>query len=1025
MGITLESAAREGVPVPLHPGRAVAQAPVCFAILTHGALGYTVRCLDTLARTVPFRHNVFVIDNASPDGTVEWLRSRREKNLHAFASTKNLGVAGGRNALLDSIAPHLPEDGFVVFLDNDLEFTPGWTTPFLDVFERFPQAGVAGVAGQDILVHEKGRELLPAAKRTMPVDVVSGGFACWVRARAVADVGRFDPRTGPFWHEDDDYCVRALAAGWDVFAVPEARVLHHEHQSGHALPGLADGGSLENQAYLAQKWRDAGWIDDEGWVVQRSGRFYLPPQQRSRLATRPVGRLELGSACWDVERLCCADDPSLEAAMRPISVSPVHRALVSLRLEQAQGDAVRTEALRACERVFDRESAGAQALSQLAPDVPARESTSLSVGLSKICDADDWEDDAWWDIARELQAPAPAFRDFTQRHRATWEATQIAAGLARQGCLHASAVGLSVGAGIEPLLWWLPERVRLLVAVDLYDPNAEEEYGVPQDLLKDPAAHAPRPFPKERLRVLSMDARLLEFGDATFDFVYCAAALHDFGDAHQSAIALAEMARVVKPGGVVALSTDVVVDGRPHDVAFKPAELAGEMFAGTGLHLIEPFDSSISPRTLEGWVAGDVERTPHFLVPSGNAIVSSAVVFARKEVRSPKAAAEPRVATAVTVGIDARTLYLSSSASRGIGHYTAHHLRALSQLRPEWRFLCLGDRTPGRALRGLLELSNVDFAPLGASESRKVDLLHVPDPMNLSRGFDAPMRMFAGLRTSVTFHDLTPLRCYWQAWPREDRATYLARLDQLRTSSAVLTNSEYTRTDLIAALRMPGSRVHTILAGLNKDAGTAEPSVEEIAAVRARLGLDGPFFLHVGALDAHKNFAGVLNVFHEVAATTPGCRLVVAGPVDGNMIGAAKTCEREGIEGVVFAGFLPRTELEALYASATALLFLSFYEGFGFPALEAMARGCPVITSNTSSLPEVVGDAGLQFHPDDEEGTARAMVELMSRPELCRELGARGVERAVAFTWERTAQRTLDVWEAVLAAPLDPSSESV
>ena len=89
-----------------------------------------------------------------------------------------------------------------------------------------------------------------------------------------------------------------------------------------------------------------------------------------------------------------------------------------------------------------------------------------------------------------------------------------------------------------------------------------------------------------------------------------------------------------------------------------------------------------------------------------------------------------------------------------------------------------------------------------------------------------------------------------------------------------------------------------------------------------------------------------------------GFEVVVAGPEDGNMRGFVQACERERIDGVVFAGFVPRAELEALYANATALVFLSFYEGFGFPALEAMARGCPAITSNSTSRSLTVRASG-------------------------------------------------------------------
>lgn len=994
-------------PVPLHTGRPVTSAKVFFAILTHDCLAYTKRCLDTLARTVPFAHEVFVVDNASSDTTLEWLRSGRAPNVHAFSSPVNLGVAGGRNALLDLVTPHLPDDGFVVFLDNDLEFTPGWTEPFVAMFEAFPEAGVAGVVGHEILVGAEARELLPSPLETRPVDVVSGGFACWVRARAAVDIGAFDVRTGSFWHEDDDYCIRALAAGWEVFAVPEARVIHHEHQSGVALPGLDAGGSPENQRYLVAKWRDAGWVDAAGWVIHPGERFYLSPEKRAAMVAevgRPVERAELGRALWDLDRLRSAPDPAAEIEARPVALSPVLRALLAHRPDAR------------CERALAEQSNGARLRRRLGPELEVREA-GASPALNKLCDAEDWEDDAWLATARSVMGTVQ-HRDFTARHRSVWETTQIAVGLERLGMLRGDATALSVGAGVESMMWWLPERVRMLVATDLYDPHAERGYGVPQNLPKDPARHAPRPFASDRLRVLPMDARLLEFPDATFDFAYSIAGLHDFGGPQDGAKALFEMARVVKPGGVVAVSTDVVVDGRQAERAFAPSELAGELFEGTGLELIEPLDTRLAATTLEGWAPGDAEVRPHFATRAGNAVVTSAVIFLRRTTARPPTLSTPRAKAIRTVGIDARNLYYSNSISRGIGHYTVHHVEALARLRPDWHFLCYGDRRPCRGMRSVLALPNVEFRNLADRVQGEVDLLHVPDPMNMSRGFDAPLRVFSEPCTTVTFHDLIPLRCYWQSWPVEDRAAYLGRLEQLRGPCTVLTNSEYTREDLLRALRLPAERVHAVLAGLNRDAGAVEATPEEIARLSERLGIRHPFFLHVGAMDLHKNFAGVVRAFRIAAAAMP-CQLVVAGPDDGNMRGFVQACEREGIDDVVFAGFVPRAELEALYAAATALVFLSFYEGFGFPALEAMARGCPVITSSSASLPEVVGDAGLLFHPEDEQGVAGAMLELVAKPELRADLSQRGRARAVQFTWEKTARRTLEVWEAMLADQLD------
>ena len=115
--------------------------------------------------------------------------------------------------------------------------------------------------------------------------------------------------------------------------------------------------------------------------------------------------------------------------------------------------------------------------------------------------------------------------------------------------------------------------------------------------------------------------------------------------------------------------------------------------------------------------------------------------------------------------------------------------------------------------------------------------------------------------------------------------------------------------------------------------------------------------------------------------------------------------------------------MSALYFAALGLAYPSFYEGFGLPALEALAHGTPVITSNTSSLPEVVGDAALTVDPTDASAIARAMYRLVSEPRLREDLSKRGRRRAATFTWERMAQQTLSIYNSVLNQPKAASDD--
>lgn len=237
------------------------------AILTHNAMDYTKMCLSSITEFTHIDHDIFVLDNASIDDTPEWLTTRTATNMHVVTSRTNFGVPGGRNFLLFKIMQHLPDDGLIIFLDNDVEVQAGWYEPFLELFASHPQIGIAGASGHEIIIHPEWRELMASpVDLPAPVDVVSG-FCFWVRAETVDAVGLFDENLGMFWHEDDDYCIRAINLGFEVFMVPGTQIVHYGHKSGVAEAAISQGGSPENQRYLIDKWRQLGVVDSEGRII--------------------------------------------------------------------------------------------------------------------------------------------------------------------------------------------------------------------------------------------------------------------------------------------------------------------------------------------------------------------------------------------------------------------------------------------------------------------------------------------------------------------------------------------------------------------------------------------------------------------------------------------------------------------------------------------------------------------------------------------------------------------------------------
>jgi glycosyltransferase involved in cell wall biosynthesis len=233
-----------------------------------------------------------------------------------------------------------------------------------------------------------------------------------------------------------------------------------------------------------------------------------------------------------------------------------------------------------------------------------------------------------------------------------------------------------------------------------------------------------------------------------------------------------------------------------------------------------------------------------------------------------------------------------------------------------------------------------------------------------------------------------------------------------RRARRVVAVSGSTRDDLVAELGVPASKVDVVPHGV-----TAPPSPPPGAAAkaRARFGLgERPVVLSVSAKRPHKNLARLLHALGGIPAERRPL-LVLPGyptPHEEELRGLS---EELGVENdVVWPAWVSTEELEGLYAAATCLIFPSLYEGFGLPVLEAMARGVPVACARRSSLPEVAGDAALLFDPEDVQAIRASMERLLTDAELAGRLRAAGRERAALFSWERTAELTVESYRRAL-----------
>jgi glycosyltransferase involved in cell wall biosynthesis len=238
----------------------------------------------------------------------------------------------------------------------------------------------------------------------------------------------------------------------------------------------------------------------------------------------------------------------------------------------------------------------------------------------------------------------------------------------------------------------------------------------------------------------------------------------------------------------------------------------------------------------------------------------------------------------------------------------------------------------------------------------------------------------------------------------------------LRAASAVVGISRCTVDEATATYPFIAGKTHVIYPGVNPRFHRVEDAVQ-LAAVRARYSLPPRFLLYVGTIEPRKNLPVLFEAFRAATARgadVAGVKLVIAGKKGWLYDETFARLRALGLENdVLFPGFVPDDDLPALYSLAECFVFPSLYEGFGLPVAEALACGCPTISSNTSSLPEVAGDAALLAAPDDVQGWAEAIGRVCADAGLRTDLAARGPQQVRRFTWEGAAQQTRILYRGI------------
>lgn len=377
------------------------------------------------------------------------------------------------------------------------------------------------------------------------------------------------------------------------------------------------------------------------------------------------------------------------------------------------------------------------------------------------------------------------------------------------------------------------------------------------------------------------------------------------------------------------------------------------------------------------------------------------------------------------IGLDARYVY---DHFPGIGRYTMNLAYALAELERRHELVVLyNPELPNTRhnLEGLRRFPGVELVSAPAHPFTLAEQVQIPRLVHALKldVFHSPYYIKPYINipcpSIVTIHDVIGHR-FPRTLPRHARPLFgLTMWLAVQTSSRIITVSKATRDDIAYYYRRPRERIAVTPEATERRFRPQPPEV--IAAVRAKYRLPPHYVLYVGSNKPHKNLERLVRAWERVCVAPelrqwmPGVTLVIAGHYDPRYPEAWRLVEERGLTNrVLFRPNVADADLPALYSGAEVFAFPSYYEGFGLPPLEAMACGTPVMCAYASSLPEVVGNAALTVDPYSFIDMAENLRYLLRTPGLRAYLRERGLRRAREFSWRRTAQKTLFVYEEVM-----------
>ena len=264
-------------------------------------------------------------------------------------------------------------------------------------------------------------------------------------------------------------------------------------------------------------------------------------------------------------------------------------------------------------------------------------------------------------------------------------------------------------------------------------------------------------------------------------------------------------------------------------------------------------------------------------------------------------------------------------------------------------------------------------------------------------------------KTIVTCHDIIPIAYYHTQNP-----IWKLNAKGLRKAEKIITVSEFSKKDIIKHIRYPEDKIEIIPPAVNHNLYYQNRN----KSILKKYGIkeDEKVILYVGAEEPRKNIQVLINSFDKLKSKISQIKLLKVGTPNYLRVREKLLKQIESLnlqKDVIFAGYVPESELAKIYNAVDLFVFPSLYEGFGIPPLEAMACGTPVITSNSSSLPEVVGDAAIIIDPYDANKFAEEMYEVLTEDGLREEMIRKGLDRSKMFSWEKAARKTREIYEQV------------